>query len=133
MSIEIETDEPPRLTIKRLARDWHTMEAMMYIYCRTYHGSRREGERCRKGALCAECGDLLAYTGGRLDQCPYGEGKPTCGKCRDHCFEPARLEQIRRVMCYAGSFMWWEHPILTLLHLLDGWHDTRKRAAVTKA
>jgi len=132
MTNETETYVPPHLTIKRLARDWHAMGAMMNIYCRTYHGSRRESEGRRKRELCVECNSLLDYTGERLDQCPYGAGKPTCGRCHGHCFEPARLEQTRRVMCYAGAFMWWKHPIMSLQHWWDGWHDSRRRAVDAK-
>jgi len=123
-------DEPPHLTIKRLARDWHAVGAMMRIYCRNYHGVRHEVSG--KAELCAECRDLLDYAGERLDQCPYGAGKPTCGKCHGHCFEPARLEQMKRVMCYAGSFMLLEHPIMFLLHWMDSFRGNRKRAVRAK-
>ena len=120
--------EPPHLTMKRLARDWHSAGAMMRIYCRNYHGTHRGSGGAGADGLCAECRSLLDYAGERLDQCPYGAGKPTCGKCGGHCFEPARLEQMKRVMCYAGPFMLWEHPIMFLLHWLDGFRGNRKCA-----
>ena len=105
----------PRLTRKR-----RTLEAMIRLYCRDQHGGG--------SVLCETCTELLAYAGARLDACPYGEAKSTCARCPVHCYKPAMRERIRAVMRYAGPRMLWHHPVLAVLHLLDGRRRDRSRA-----
>jgi predicted amidophosphoribosyltransferase len=96
----------------RMTREARTMEVMVEMYCHDLHG-RQEG-------LCEGCGELVEYAQGRLDKCPYQEGKTTCAKCPIHCYKPALRERMRVVMRYAGPRMLWRHPIMTALHLWDG-------------
>jgi predicted amidophosphoribosyltransferase len=96
----------------RMARESRTVEAMVTIYCRGHHGTRR--------ALCLDCRELLDYARERLDKCPFQEGKTTCANCPVHCYRPAEREKIRAVMRYAGPRMPFRHPILTLFHFFDG-------------
>jgi hypothetical protein len=96
---------------RRLAREWKTVTAMLRIYCRDQHG----------GDPCAECQDLMAYVNLRLDRCRFGQDKPTCANCPVHCYQRNRRDQIKAVMRYAGPRMLWEHPWLSLWHLVDGW------------
>lgn len=109
-----------RFTNRRLAREWKTVSAMLDIYCREKHG----------GALCEECQDLKRYVHLRLERCRFGEEKPTCAKCPVHCYQRDRREQIKEVMRFAGPRMLWEHPWLSLWHLLDGWF---RRAETARA
>lgn len=101
----------PRFTQRRLAREWKTVTAMVHIYCREHHGD----------PLCDECRQLTQYIHLRLDRCRFGEAKPTCAKCPVHCYQRDRREHIKAVMRFAGPRMLWEHPGLSLWHLLDGW------------
>ena len=91
---------------------------MAAMYCRARHG--------RGESLCAACREFLAYALKRLENCPFGAGKPTCANCAIHCYSPQRREQAAQIMRYAGPRMLWRHPILTLLHFLD-----RRRVAPT--
>lgn len=95
----------------RLARERRTVAAMIRIFCRSKHGA---------AGLCAECRDLEFYASQRLDRCPFGGDKPTCANCLVHCYAPARREQIRQVMRFAGPRMLWRHPWLALRHTFDG-------------
>jgi len=97
---------------KRLAREWRTIAAMIAGYCRDHHGKR--------AGLCPECQGLLDYAAIRLERCRFGAAKPVCVKCPVHCYQPARRDQVRAVMRYAGPRMVWQHPILSLRHWLDG-------------
>ena len=101
----------PKFANRRLAREWHTVSAMLHIYCREQH----------RGSLCAECDELMRYVNLRLDRCHFGAEKPTCAKCPVHCYQRDRREQIKAVMRFAGPRMLWEHPWLSLHHFLDGW------------
>ena len=101
------TDQPSRMD-----REAYTVEAMIRLYCRAEHGS--------KGPLCSECKELWEYAQMRLDKCPYQENKTTCAKCPVHCYNPAMREKVRAVMRYAGPRMLYRHPVMALLHLVDG-------------
>lgn len=96
----------------RLAREHHTMAAMVRIFCRDKHAT--------KTGLCPECRQFLDYAGVRLERCRFGEEKPTCARCPVHCYQRDRREQARVVMRYAGPRMMWEHPVMSLRHWLDG-------------
>jgi predicted amidophosphoribosyltransferase len=102
----------------RMAREYRTVEVMVHMYCRGVHGS---------DVLCADCAELLDYARERLAQCPFQAGKTTCAKCPVHCYRPAMRERMRAVMRYAGPRMLFRHPIMTLLHLLDGLRKEPKR------
>jgi hypothetical protein len=100
-----------RFAERRLRREWQTVCAMVHIHCRAQHGK----------TLCPDCLELMNYVRLRLDRCRFGGEKPTCAKCPVHCYQQARREQIKTVMRFSGPRMVWEHPWLSLLHLLDGW------------
>ena len=102
----------PSFANKRLAREWQTIAAMISCYCRDHHATR--------AVLCSECQGLLDYATVRLERCRFGSEKPVCAKCPVHCYQPARREQVRVVMRYAGPRMLWRHPILSLQHWLAG-------------
>jgi len=95
-----------------MAREERTIEVMIRLYCRGVHGTAR--------GLCGECTELLEYARARLKACPFQEGKPTCAKCPVHCYKPVLREKVRMVMRYAGPRMPYRHPVLALLHMLDG-------------
>jgi hypothetical protein len=103
----------------RMARELHTIEAMIGLYCRDQHGSEQQAMPAT-GTLCADCQELLAYARARLERCPYQEDKTTCARCPVHCYKPAMRERIRVVMRYAGPRMLYRHPVLAVRHLLDG-------------
>lgn len=96
----------------RLARERRTMALMVDDWCRGHHGP--------DGAPCASCHAFLAYADARLDHCPYGADKPTCANCPIHCYKREPREFARQVMRYAGPRMLLRHPILAILHLIDG-------------
>ena len=97
----------------RLRREAKTLTAMVGLYCHGHHSSPR-------GQLCTDCQALLDYALLRLSKCPFQASKPTCAHCPVHCYQPARREQIRTVMRYAGPRMLLHHPVMAILHLLDG-------------
>jgi hypothetical protein len=97
----------------RIAREMKTVRAMIGIFCRDRHGTR-------KGDLCPDCAALREYALDRLGKCRYGEMKTPCRDCPIHCYKPDMREAIRQVMRHAGPRMMWEHPWLSVCHLLDG-------------
>lgn len=99
--------DPPRI-----AREKRTIRAMVGVYCRAHHGTA--------GEPCDDCRELLDYASGRLDRCFFGAEKPACATCPVHCYKPAMRTKAQAVMRYAGPRMPYKHPLLALLHWLDG-------------
>ena len=97
----------------RRARELKTIEAMLRLFCRG-HG------HANRAPLCSECGALLEYATRRLERCVFGDAKPTCTNCVVHCYSADMREHIRIVMRWAGPRMLLRHPILGILHKLDG-------------
>ena len=103
----------------RIAREKRTLSAMVRMYCRDRHGTG--------GDLCRDCREVLEYARCRLDKCPYQETKPTCAVCPIHCYEPGMKERVRAVMRHSGPRLMRRHPILALLHVLDGFRKPPKK------
>jgi hypothetical protein len=104
----------------RMSREARTLTAMVRLYCRGTHGTGPAG-------ICPDCTGLLTYALDRLSRCPYQEDKPTCAKCPIHCYRPAQREKIRSAMRYAGPRMLLHHPLLALMHLIDGFRKPPSR------
>ena len=73
----------------RMDRERRTLEAMIRIYCQGRHGTGN--------GLCPRWSLLTAYAAGRLERCPFQEGKTTCAKCPVHCYKPDMRQEIRAV------------------------------------
>lgn len=93
---------------KDLEAELRTIGLMLGIYCHDKHGGTK---------LCAACSELLSYAALRLEKCPH-DPKPACKDCPTHCYLPAKREEMRAVMKYAGPRMPLRHPLLTLKHYL---------------
>ena len=97
--------------MQRIDREKRTFEYMLRIYCHAHHGT--------VGQLCSDCQLLLQNARKRLEKCPFGSTKPTCGKCPHNCHPPTERAMIRKIMGFSGPRMLWHHPLLALLHLWD--------------
>lgn len=109
----------PSSAERRIRRELKTVRAMIGLYCRAHHASGAE--------LCGECRTLWEYTEQRVERCPFRADKPTCLHCVVHCFQPVMREKIRVVMRYAGPRMLRRHPVLAILHVLDGKRKTKPK------
>lgn len=106
------------LNQNRLQRERKTIRAMIELYCRRHHHPAE--------ALCPECQQLMDYAMQRIERCPFKENKPTCANCTVHCYKPAMRQQVRQVMRYAGPRMLVYHPILAMMHFVDGAAEKNK-------
>ena len=105
-----------------MQREATTVAAMIDISCTVHHGTP-------EGELCGPCGGLLDYALRRLAKCPFQERKTSCGNCKVHCYKPDMRERARETMRTAGPRMPLKHPLLSLLHFIDG---LRKNPLVKK-
>jgi len=108
--------------LTRIRRERKTIRAMIQLYCHDQHTTHSS----HTDALCPSCAALEAYAMQRLDGCPYSPDKPTCVHCPTHCYKPDMREQVRVVMRYAGPRMLTRHPLLSMMHLIDGKLDRRR-------
>jgi hypothetical protein len=92
---------------------------MIGMYCRGHHG--------RHDDLCADCSDLLTYATRRIDHCPHGDNKPSCGVCTIRCYERTMQQRIALVMRWSGPRMTLRHPWLATLHLFDRFRAGRRQ------
>lgn len=104
----------PAQTLRK--RELATISAMLRMYCRAHHGRSAATE----SGLCPECSAVRAYAWRRLERCVFAEDKPTCVKCKVHCYSAAMRERVRRVMRWAGPRLLLRHPLLALHHWLAG-------------
>jgi len=99
---------------RRIGREKKTVSIMIEMYCRDRHDGRAES------GLCERCRQLHDYAMQRIEKCPLCLTKPTCANCPVHCYKKDMRERIRTIMRYAGPRMIRRHPILAVLHVLDG-------------
>lgn len=95
---------------KRIQREKRTIEKMIALYKAGCPQAEPEPERYQA---------LYRYAVKRLDRCAFGEEKPACKQCPIHCYQPAKREEMKQIMRWAGPRMLWHHPVLAIRHLID--------------
>ncbi|NHJ32018.1 MAG: nitrous oxide-stimulated promoter family protein [Asgard group archaeon] len=100
---------------KIIQREKKMVDAMILIYCKDNHGYF--------SAPCTKCSGLGDYAKKRLESCRFQEKKPVCGRCGLACYNHENRDFAESVFNYAGPRMMFEHPLLGLQHLLDGFRN----------
>jgi hypothetical protein len=95
----------------RRRRELRTLETMVRMYCEHHHEGRPP---------CAECSELRDHARRRLERCVFGDAKPTCANCTVHCYKADMRGKVRVMMRWAGPRMLFRHPIVAILHMIDG-------------
>lgn len=90
---------------QRLAKDEKVLRAFIAQYCRVHHLRHGAAEFAHENGhiYCQQCHDLLHYALQRDAKCPL-DPKPTCRKCKVHCYKPQMREKIREVMAFSGKY-----------------------------
>ena len=96
---------------------------MIAIYCRANHKPA--------SGLCDECTTLNDYAMKRLENCPFGENKPTCETCSVHCYKSDMRLKIQKVMRFTGPRMLFLHPVDTIRHFYKE-HKRNRLYAIAK-
>lgn len=89
-------------------KDIRLIGKFVEVYCAGRHGeTARAVQELPAGlggrSLCAECVKFMQYAVARRLKCPLEEEKPTCKRCRIHCYAPQQREMIREIMAYSGK------------------------------
>jgi hypothetical protein len=108
-------------------KDVRVLAGFVAIYCRQKHpDSSRQAFNIRDEdlqsrvegiSLCPDCSRLLEHGIAKLSQCPY-EPKPSCRKCKTHCYAPGYRERVREVMRFSGTYLVKRGRLDILLHYL---------------
>jgi hypothetical protein len=93
------------------------------VYCVGKHGATtREPFELPGGLghrdLCPECAAFLQYAVARRMKCPLEEEKPTCKRCRIHCYAKPQRQLVREIMGYAGRRLIMRGRLDYLFHYL---------------
>lgn len=88
-------------------KDIRLIGKFVEVYCSGKHGDAvRTAQPLPAGLaprkLCSECAAFMAYAVDRRLKCPLEEEKPTCKRCRIHCYAKPQREKVREIMSYAG-------------------------------
>lgn len=97
---------------------------MIVIYCKAHHNPQ--------SGICEECSVLKNYAMKRLENCPFGENKPTCGSCTIHCYKNDMRQKIKEVMRFAGPRMLFRHPVNAIQHFYKEYRRNRLFAVTEK-
>lgn len=89
-------------------KDIRLIGKFVEVYCKGRHGVTERlafhlpaeaGER----RLCSECAAFMEYAIARRMKCPLEAEKPTCKRCRIHCYAKPQREKIREIMAWSGK------------------------------
>ena len=101
---------------KEKDKDIGVLANFISIFCRENHRGEAKGIPPIKDArlhnslgnkylvLCSDCQKLLSHGIAKLLLCPY-DPKPTCKKCKTHCYAPGYRERVREVMRFSGLYL----------------------------
>lgn len=90
---------------------------MISVYCKAKHNTKQH--------LCEDCQQLFDYAFQRLERCPFGEKKPTCGSCSIHCYKTDMKIKIKEIMRFSGPRMLFLNPIYTVKHFYKEYQRNR--------
>lgn len=95
---------------KRQKRDIRVLARFVRLYCTGCHGATSRAEIPLPAdlggvPLCSDCAHLMAYAVSKLLACPLEGDKPSCKRCRIHCYGDQERKKIREVMSFAGKRM----------------------------
>ena len=89
---------------------------MISIYCKKNHTPLNSESVQKNNGICDECFSLLEYVEERIDNCPRKATKTFCSQCPIHCYSEERRAEIKKVMRFAGPYMLFYHPLVTISH-----------------
>ncbi len=92
---------------KHQKKDIRLLGKFVEVYCDGKHrdavrSARSLPEALGARRLCQECAAFLEYAIAKRLKCPLETEKPTCKRCRIHCYDTPRREKVREIMGYAG-------------------------------
>lgn len=92
---------------KQQSKDIRLIGKFVEVYCAAKHGSAPHAPAALPAGLgactlCPDCAAFLEYAISKRLNCPLEAEKPSCKRCRIHCYDKPRREKIREIMSYSG-------------------------------
>jgi len=91
-------------------KDLKILIGFVKVYCKARHGGEEKawcevsGVARSEAFLCRECAAVVEHAVEKRRKCPL-DPKPSCKKCRIHCYGKDHRERIREIMAFAGRRM----------------------------
>ena len=92
---------------KHQKKDVKLISKFVEVYCEGHHGKAARNPFHLHGglgrrSLCPDCAEFMAYAMAKRVKCPLEAEKPSCKKCRIHCYAKTQRELVREIMAYSG-------------------------------
>ena len=79
------------------------------VWCAGQHHNDRQPVTVHQGLqpfkLCPDCTAFLQYAVKKRLCCPLEAEKPTCRRCRIHCYAPQQRALVKQIMAWSGKRM----------------------------
>ncbi len=87
-------------------KDMKILTDFVLLYCGAKHGDRKKARAIGgcDALLCGECATLVEYGMEKRRRCPL-DPKPSCKKCRIHCYGRDYRAKVREIMAFSGRRM----------------------------
>jgi len=90
-----------------MKKDIRLVGKFVEVYCSDKHqGVERQPfilpENLGSRRFCAECTSFMMYAINRRLKCPLEAEKPSCKRCRIHCYSGEQLARVKEIMAYSG-------------------------------
>lgn len=96
--------------MSKIEKEKNIVVFMIEYYCKQNH---------HQEIICKNCSDLVKYAHNKLKNCLYRENKPSCLRCKVHCYSNEKREEIKKVMAYVGPKMIYLMPTQYIKHIIN--------------
>lgn len=107
---------------RQMKRDVRLIGKFTELWCR---GKRHPGAAPHalewglgEFVLCPDCAAFIDYAAKKRVVCPLETQKPTCKRCKIHCYAPSQRAMVRDIMSWSGRRMIMRGRIDYLYHYL---------------
>ncbi|ACD97152.1 nitrous oxide-stimulated promoter family protein [Trichlorobacter lovleyi] len=90
-------------------RDIKVIAGFTEVWCAGQQHTSRQQHTLLQGMppllLCPDCAAFLDYAAKKRMNCPLDAEKPTCRRCRIHCYAPQQRALVKQIMAWSGKRM----------------------------
>lgn len=92
---------------REMKKDIQLIGKFVEVYCSGKHPEMEKSsfmlpENTGRRRICAECARFMSYAVERRLKCPLEAEKPSCKKCRIHCYAGEQRAKVKEIMAYSG-------------------------------
>jgi len=91
------------------AKDIKVIAKFTEVWCAGQQHSGQQATTVYPGiqplTLCPDCITFLQYAVKKRLCCPFEAEKPTCRRCRIHCYAPQQRALVKKIMAWSGRKM----------------------------